>query len=426
MSNAQILGTAPAPDEKAQRNEASALWEKSVRPAVAESLPGASDRTAATALWHRSADIRQAQFVVPEIPVLPPALPGRIPEPLVNDAARSLTEGADRIGRALARVGQSLDPSPLATAMVHAVTARPHSPEADHPTAPPIAPTSPANTVQLGEQARAQTKTRSETSCPAGPEELGLPVKSGRNQGDLPPALTTSTQTARRNAWAKDPTLQASGLAMFGPARNAPPPDDCATWQAHHLISVAQAQDPRNRKVLDPAIKAGWSLDEPANLIGLPQGRDAQLMLHRTGLPDADRPLHDNAHQRDYKSAVERGIAQVRDTLQETAISKTSPEYNQLARRLLEEEQAGLEKLVLRQGMTRLTEADRPHSIQEASAANTLQQPAAIPAVATSMHAPGDGDASARAVWFQSVGVSPTGLASTEPAVTRSREPRLG
>lgn len=88
----------------------------------------------------------------------------------------------------------------------------------------------------------AQTKatTNEDTACRATPDDaVGAPSGSARNiDKTLPEALQTSSQTARKNAFFPDPVMRESGLRPFGPTPVPGAQEQCALWQAHHLISI--------------------------------------------------------------------------------------------------------------------------------------------------------------------------------------------
>lgn len=291
-----------------------------------------------------------------------------------------------------------------------------------------LPPAHPLSTTDAGggsAQARARNEPADEASLLTA-REIDFPAKNGRNQDrQLPAGLITATRKARTNAHKHDPVMLASGLAVIGPSKATNVPDGFAYWQAHHLISVAQVQDRKHRDIFNAAAKAGWHIDEKANLIGLPRDINAQVMLHNTGARDADRPLHNSGHQGPYKLAVERQIQQVRARLEGADLLEGSPEYNHYAKTLIEKAQVNLRRLVLSHRMDRLAEADHSKTTQEASAQNPWQQ-LANTRVATGSHAPGAQDAADRASWLLSAGVPPTKIASSEPTVTRATGRRLG
>lgn len=116
---------------------------------------------------------------------------------------------------------------------------------------------------------------------PLPPKENGSDVMevnpgSDRNAG-LPPPLRAYSERARSAAQVQDRDITERLQ------------DD--EWSAHHLIGVKAAHD--HTELLEAAARAGWTMDEPANVMALPRTRAAQAKLAAEGVL---LPLHDNPH----------------------------------------------------------------------------------------------------------------------------------
>jgi hypothetical protein len=193
--------------------------------------------------------------------------------------------------------------------------------------------------------AQSAETTTTDRCAPEPPDQTVGPFTRNTH---LPPALQADPFRARGMAYASDAQLRASGLQPQGAT-----PGDCAQWRAHHLIPVKQIAEYDD--VLRAAAQDGWSVDEANNILGLPLNPQAQARLAAVG---SLRPLHDNAHQTDYSTGVAADLEDIRTALRESGLTKGTPEYNQLAHRLVEAEEAKLRASLLAMGMGRVTQAE--------------------------------------------------------------------
>jgi hypothetical protein len=219
-----------------------------------------------------------------------------------------------------------------------------------------------AMTMPLDGQASAKmqavTDAETDQACKAPDDVAGQASEQAGNAG-LPPQLRSNFQDARNAAFDNDTQLRNSGLQRFG--ATLLPNNQCAVWNAHHLMSNAEVRD--NEDLFQAAAKAGWKPDEPENVIGLPRDQNAQKMLEAQG---SNRPIHDNAHQVKYKPEVRRAIENVKRQLAKAPVSKGSADYNKLAKTLIEQEQDKLRSSVLSLGFGRLTEAEPNNAVKAA------------------------------------------------------------
>ena len=240
-------------------------------------------------------------------------------------------------------------------------TAGRFDPDGDVRLDPAWAP-SQAAAMSLDAPAPARTGARADAetdrACKA-PDEVADAASEQAENARLQPELRSTSADARNAAFDSDPQLRASGLQRSGPTQL--PNDQCAVWNAHHLMSNAEVRG--NQDLFKAAAEAGWSPDEKQNVIGLPKDRNAQEMLATAG---SNRPIHDSPHQTKYKPEVEAAIEKVKRQLEASGLPEGSAAYNQQARALLEQQQDKLRSSVMSHGLGRLTEAEPSSDAQAA------------------------------------------------------------
>ena len=149
----------------------------------------------------------------------------------------------------------------------------------------------------------------------------------GDRNADLPGPLRARSERARASTNAADQVVTDALL-----------PDE---WSAHHFIGVNAAQN--HVALLEAAARAGWRMDEPANVIALPRTFAAQEKLARAGI---HRPVHDNGHLK-WNSDVKMALQEVEQKLSIEHLAPDSEEYAMRAAWLLQESQSRLRQEAL-------------------------------------------------------------------------------
>ncbi len=165
-----------------------------------------------------------------------------------------------------------------------------------------------------------------------------------RNEG-LEGGAKTHSSRARKGARVADPKV--TGALQ----------DD--EWRAHHLFAVAVAK--RFPRLVAAAVRAGWRMDGSSNMVALPASPDAQTKLHKE--TNIERPVHDNRHPEWNDMALE-AAKNIEADLENSELAKGSPEYDQAARRALENAERTFRQSL--HGMKRVTENDQPASEAQA------------------------------------------------------------
>ncbi len=147
-----------------------------------------------------------------------------------------------------------------------------------------------------------------------------LSQMSGDRNAGLPSGLRARSQRARARAADRDAADQ---------LRN----DE---WSVHHLVGIQPAT--MHLPLLTAATRAGWAMDEAANLMILPRTEAAQAKLAAVGIR---RPVHDNGHPK-WNREVDQELQEIEIAIESLGYAKRSAAYARLARQMLENLQATL------------------------------------------------------------------------------------
>ena len=174
---------------------------------------------------------------------------------------------------------------------------------------------------------RALAERRAKTK----PERDERIMEESRNLG-LPPDLFTDWQRYRDNAVDADPAVQTGELTRGGNPKLKVERGDFAV---HHLWAMETV---RNHPALfAAAARAGWSPDEGDNTFIAAKNKDAQQRMEEaTG---ERRPIHDNGHNNGPGSWNATNDADAEGIEKQLESIPPGPEYDQQARRLIEEHQ---------------------------------------------------------------------------------------
>lgn len=105
---------------------------------------------------------------------------------------------------------------------------------------------------------------------------------------------------------------------------------DLPERRVHHLINRAAAD--RFGDLLAAAIRTGWYMDEPANVITLPANTAAQAKLAASGI---FLPVHDNSHPA-WNRRVQEGLAHIQNDANEKFGEQSSKERDLFIRLQME------------------------------------------------------------------------------------------
>ena len=177
------------------------------------------------------------------------------------------------------------------------------------------------------------------------PEQTGPTIlRHDRNEG-LEGGARTNSSRARKAARAADPEVTQALK------------DD--EWRAHHLFAVAVAK--RFPGLVAAAVRAGWRMDAPSNMVALPASPDAQTKLWKE--TRIKRPVHDNRHPEWNDMALE-AVRNIEADLENSELARGSREYDQAARRALENAERTFRQSLRK--MKRVTRNDQPTSEAQA------------------------------------------------------------
>ncbi len=124
-------------------------------------------------------------------------------------------------------------------------------------------------------------------------------------------------------------------------------------WRAHHLFAVAVAK--LVPELVAAAVRAGWRMDGQSNMVALPASPDAQKDLKKR--KNIEMPVHDNRHPR-WNAAALKAAKDIEADLENSELAKGSPEYDQAARKALEDAERTFRQSL--RGMKRVTRNDQP------------------------------------------------------------------
>ena len=162
-----------------------------------------------------------------------------------------------------------------------------------------------------------------------------------RNDG-LPPPLQALPERYHPNARVNEPIIAAK-------LKNYP-------MNVHHLIGVRAAH--RFPDLLAAAVRMGWYMDEPNNLILLPATEDGQRELAKVGLL---RPIHRGPHPA-WSADVEERLQRIETNIDRDFAADHGPARDFSILLAIEALQARLRQEALR--LPRIVEDDHPNPIQ--------------------------------------------------------------
>ena len=218
------------------------------------------------------------------------------------------------------------------------VSAGPHSPPGPPYPGPDVTPMDRqerALVQRLLDQGKGEDdvrRTLTEQRARVGPEREEKMRKAASRNGSLPPELSTDWMRYPENAIDADPAVQTGELTRGGNPRLKVDKDD---FVVHHLWAMKTVRN--HQALFAAAARAGWNPDEGDNTFIAAKNKDGQRRMEKA--MGERRPVHDNGHNNGPDSWNATNDADAQGIEKQLEGIPPGPEYDQRARRLIEEQQ---------------------------------------------------------------------------------------